>query len=633
MKIIFFVLIFSLHVKAEDIPKFKGEPRWQSSLKGEIFGTCSNINEHGSDNTSRSYRFTDNKFDCNKLQNLKIIEFAQELLGSSKLNRQGILNAKEKDSIWKDSRQLGELLRAVAIKKVLIRHRDLLGVPMDNFDKNKCYQFKKGMGKINNKLKEGVLNDPLKNQNHPLNPIKQHQLVHAAKSIQKTLKEISSHKEQIFKIAVRYDCRGTATSGCHSRLRKEQKEYRDKYILPLERKIENIMAANPFLSLDREKEWCVINCSDKLWEYQPWIEKISTMEPQSEELVEKIKYFMAKTSSDLKRSVNSLCQVYSDEGKLRTDIQKNYQEKNDSWGAWGKWALSFWDPAIFIGMKFRDKQDFKNCLSAVMNSESNDITVKYIKHQINGEKKVTKELAQLVRDQCIDEKPFGWKNLMGMTSVLQEVTTKFGFTKFAGCFQKKVDAISGVKENLALGLGLGCLAAVPIAPVVAFGCGALDVAAMYSVNSDARIHYDQMSSCRAAPNVCSDANVKASIRKYYSTRNDFLLSVIGEGTGVIAEVGAKANKASRAAKDAAKVIDKFQEIERSFAHLPTNVTNKISDQLKIIEEYGTNEEKLRGLMKIEDEIETIRENQQKAIRLAGDKNAASKRYKCLFPQI
>ena len=38
-------------------------------------------------------------------------------------------------------------------------------------------------------------------------------------------------------------------------------------------------------------------------------------------------------------------------------------------------------------------------------------------------------------------------------------------------------------------------------------------------------------------------------------------------------------------------------------------------------------------MKIEDEIETIRESQQKAIRLTGNKNAASKRYQCLFPQI
>jgi len=405
------------------------------------------------------------------------------------------------------------------------------------------------------------------------------------------------------------------------------------------------MAANPFLSLDREKEWCIINCSDKLWEYQPWIEKIASMEPRSKELVEKIKYFMAKTSSDLKRSVNSLCQVYSDEGKLRTEIQKNYQEKRYSAGAWGKWALTFWDPTIFIGQEFRDQHDFEYCLSSIMESKSNDIAVKYIQQQVKENRK-SKEIGSLISDQCKDETPFGWKNLMGMTSVLQEVTTKFGFSKFARCFGKEVDAISGVKENLALGLGLACVAAVPIAPVVTYGCGALDVAAMYSVSSDARIHNNQMSSCRAAPKVCDSAKVKASISKYYSAKNEFLLSLVGGGVGVIAEgvalaskaskaaknalKVAKASKASETAKNASKVLDKFYEIERTFAQLPTKVTDEISKELKYIKKYMSESDKLKGLERIQQQIDTIRNNQRKAIRLAGSESEAKRLYKCLF---
>ena len=47
--------------------------------------------------------------------------------------------------------------------------------------------------------------------------------------------------------------------------------------------------------------------------------------------------------------------------------------------------------------------------------------------------------------------------------------------------------------------------------------------------------------------------------------------------------------------------------------------------------FGSNEEKLHGLKQIEDQINTIRENQQKAIRIVGDEESAMRRYKCLFP--
>ena len=98
MKLVLFISIISFHVAANETHDFTGEARWQSSHKEKVFRKCSSVDEHGgADDNPRSYSFTDNKFDCNKLQSLKIIEFAEEFLGSSMLNQQGILNAKEKD--------------------------------------------------------------------------------------------------------------------------------------------------------------------------------------------------------------------------------------------------------------------------------------------------------------------------------------------------------------------------------------------------------------------------------------------------------------------------------------------------------------------------------------------------------
>ena len=169
------IFLFSVTSFAGRLPKFEGKARWQSSRKGSIYGHCSDRDEHGGEDNPSSYSFMGTKGNCRKLKKLAIIEFAEELLGTVNRQTPGILNASEEDGEYQDSRQLGELLRAVAIKKVLTRHRDLLGVPMKSFDTNKCYQFKKGMGKINNHLKDGASDNPLTSQKHPLNPIKQHQ--------------------------------------------------------------------------------------------------------------------------------------------------------------------------------------------------------------------------------------------------------------------------------------------------------------------------------------------------------------------------------------------------------------------------------------------------------------------------
>ena len=58
----------------------------------------------------------------------------------------------------------------------------------------------------------------------------------------------------------------------------ENKKDRLRY----EEEINDILSRSPFLALDRESEWCLFNCSEKLYEHQPWIDRVAQMDPASQ---------------------------------------------------------------------------------------------------------------------------------------------------------------------------------------------------------------------------------------------------------------------------------------------------------------------------------------------------------------
>ena len=148
------VLIYSLlYLKAfaNERDFIEGEPSWHSSLH---HWECAMIyNDHlRSPNTGygRGFGYQPNDFSCAKLERLQIIEFAEELLGAVGAGgRRGLLNHNLNDGSWRDSRYFGELIRAVAIKNILMKHQQILGTPMQSISEDKCYQFRGGIRNIN----------------------------------------------------------------------------------------------------------------------------------------------------------------------------------------------------------------------------------------------------------------------------------------------------------------------------------------------------------------------------------------------------------------------------------------------------------------------------------------------------
>ena len=253
-----------------------------------------------------------------------VSEFSSELLGSVRSGQPGVLNGRKDDPFWKDSRQFGELLRVVAIKRILLRHQKILGSPMVNIDSNKCYQFNQGIQNVNAQLGGVDTYNRSNRNNHPLSIVRQHQLVFKAKKI----KELISQINEIKNLPNHQKTRVRRSSGRYSRAFYQNTPEQLREIENLEREINNVLATSPFLLLDRENEICLFNCNDKMFESQPWIERVSRMTPGSPELINTIKYFIHKTSTSLRNTVHSLCQVYSDEGRHNTRLQNTYLSSN-----------------------------------------------------------------------------------------------------------------------------------------------------------------------------------------------------------------------------------------------------------------------------------------------------------------
>ena len=590
-----FICLLGTNCYANANSIFTGEARWQSSQREGMLGTCSSLSEHAGSN--RNYRWIDDSHGCERVDQLGVSEFSSELLGAVNNGQQGILNGREVDPFWKDSRQFGELLRVVAIKRILLRHQQLLGSPMVNIDSSKCYQFNQGIQNVNAQL-GGVNTYNRANKNdHPLSIVRQHQLVFKAKKI----KELISQINEIKNLPNDQKMRVRLTSGRYSRASYQNTPEQLREIENLESEINNLLGTSPFLLLDRESEICLFNCSGKMFENQPWIERVSRMTPGSSELMDTIKYFIHKTSTSLRKTVHSLCQVYSDEGRHNSRLQNTYLSR----------TLRFLNPN-------------QACRNAVSSQSTSDPSILYLQRKIASYSTLDSEekenINKLAMGQCESEKPFGWPELYAMDDVVDEVTSRFGFSRFSECFRGRVESFSNFSSNISMAVGLGCLASAGVMGPFAIACGAFDVGLIHGAYRSARSHHNQISSCQSAPRVCSQRSVKSALRAYQSSRTDLILSILGEGAGAAIELTARATRVNRA-------LELTNEIERHYAHLPYQSMQKINQKLDQVKNLPYSEKQARLNDLLEDAKE-IRELQDNLLREYG--NRAHLKYPCLF---
>ena len=278
---------------------------------------------------------------------------------------------------------------------------------MVNIDSNKCYQFNQGIQNVNAQLEIGDTYNRSNRNNHPLSIVRQHQLVFKAKKI----KELISQINEIKNLPNYQKTRVRRSSGRYSRAFYQNTPEQLREIENLEREINNVLATSPFLLLDRENEICLFNCNDKMFESQPWIERVSRMTPGSPELINTIKYFIHKTSTSLRNTVHSLCQVYSDEGRHNTRLQNTYLSSN----------LRFLNPN-------------QTCRNAVSSQSTSDPSTLYLQKKIASYRTLGSEekenINNLAMSLCESEKPFGWPELYAMDDVVNEVTSRFGLIDF-----------------------------------------------------------------------------------------------------------------------------------------------------------------------------------------------------------
>ena len=69
------------------------------------------------------------------------------------------------------------------------------------------------------------------------------------------------------------------TSGRYSTPSWQNTPEQERQIEEYEEEINDLLSRSPFLALDRESEWCLFNCNEKLYEHQPWIDRVAGCNP------------------------------------------------------------------------------------------------------------------------------------------------------------------------------------------------------------------------------------------------------------------------------------------------------------------------------------------------------------------
>jgi len=612
-----------------DVPKssFSG---YHHEARKQIPNSYSNCLWHGP--SVSEYVHSNDKI-CSKIKNTELSPFTPIFIENNK-NLGGMLNQWSRDNYL-------EMIRAVGVNRILKRHFQLTGSSMEGINIEKCSQFQKGIQNILEKqkrtsLKNASLLDHKGNREHPTSLPYQFRIVAAAKQIQKLIALRKYYKGKIILerrnkddlLKTKFPPNHAMSPSAAKKMGIEIGKISDKFqalkihyqrkIKDAEEQITGKMATYSFLTFDRDGSYWGEN---NIWDKQPWISKVAAMKPGSDKMLNLMKSFVARTSSDLKDTLHRLCQVPGQEILGLSPIAQSFKDKKLG-------------P---IGIAKPSSKDLSLCIAAVTESKVNTEIVGFIKQGIkqyrsrkNKNTKIDPNLEQLLNSQCSPkDDAFSVGELVKMTGVTKEVLKAYPEYKRLGqCLEGVTEDSANFYSNFGMAVGLGCLGSAFIFPPFALACGAADIALMKHNHSLELAATQKVIACRQAGEVCNNKMLQGSLDRLHTATTDLLLSVGGEVAGGVLSLG---TKTFRAMKNSRKIIENMANLESEFVHLSQARRGKIENKIREIKNSNMSKDhKLKMIKDLIDEVNDVRATQKQLISELGSRNNAASKFPCLF---
>jgi hypothetical protein len=561
-----------------------------------------------------------NKKICSKIKGTELTPFTSIFIENNK-NLGGMLNQWSRDNYL-------EMIRAVGVNRVLERHFQLTGSPMEGINSSKCSQFQDGIDNIlvtqkSASSKNISLLDSTGNSEHPTSIPYQIRIVAAAKKVQELITLRRDYNEKISKEITAIGLAGISESGPTPYMQKQYQDNKNLYerkIQDLENEIKAKMATYSFLTFDRDGSYWG---DDNLWDKQPWIAKVAVMKPGSPELLGLMKSFVARTSSDLKDTLHRLCQVPGQENPDLSPITQAYKSKLATVTNWSG------SPGLEIDL----------CIAALTESRVNTELVKFIKQrsklyirEYNRDRntQIDPNLRELLNSQCSPkDDAFSVSELTQMTEVKKEVLNAYPeYKALAQCLGEVAKDSDDFISDLGMTVGLACLGSAGIFPPFAFACGAVDMALMNHNHSLEFASTQKVIACRQAGDLCDDSMIQKSLDRLHSATTDLYLSIGGEVGGAVLSSGVKAVRLMNKSR---KVFDNLANIEHELVYLSKSRRLTIENEMLLIKNSKESKSyKLKMIERLVDEVNDIRLTQKQLIEELGSKENAIAKFPCLF---
>lgn len=516
------------------------------------------------------------------------LESYQEIFTSNEQSFGGLLNQWSRDNYL-------EMIRAAGIQNIKNSYEKIFGYPYLDLSEKKCPQF--------TQLSTNNEGSNKKYQSSIISEYGQEKLINDAKNIQILISKINETYTTILTPLIQYKANLNAQKGYlylsksgndYLKQLDEKEKFAQQKIKEYESYINAYLAKNPLLTIDRKSGYFdQVFSSNKLYENQPWISKIASLQAGTKEADEIISIGSIKLEKNIENTIERFCKVPTE----------NFSKAN-----------------------------YQSCINEYTSySGNNPNKIKLKQLLINSNKlsiKAKSELKFLKEELCSKEiEPFKIDELVQMKSISDQVLKAYPeYKSFNQCLVEESQLRRDFYVNAGIGLGIGCIGAGLIFPPFALFCGATDIALVNYERIKLSESQNKFQQCRFSNDICSPELLKKSLESLQGSSRALILSIFAEGAGAIFDIGSSLKKLPSKAR---LVTSDFITNQKFYSRLNFTTQQHVLRNLEEIQKLPR-KKLMMALKNLNKEIKSIVQSQDQLIREIGNLKDAKRLYPCLF---